>query len=260
MRKILFIITTLLLLIISLPTSTYAETKENQKGQVGVHDLANVLSNTEKKELYEMGTEYANKYGLDIVFLTASNTHGKSSMVYSDDFYDGLEGGVAYGENGILVFVDLDNGYDYVNTIGSAISNISDGEIERILDEAFEIPEENYYGRLKVMMEESIKAYDTKKPIVTLGSLSIGAILSGIVVCILYVKHNSANEKTNAAFYMDSTQSSFKKIDERLVRTYDDISRGYYKESSSSSGSRSSGGSSHRSSSGRSHGGGGRKR
>ena len=125
MKKILSAVFAVMLSFMSLPATVFAYTTDGGN-EVGVHDLANVLSESEESSLLELGITYADKHDLDIVFLTASDTNGKSSMVYSDDFYDGLEGDYKYAEDGILVFVDLDNGYDYVNTVGSAIEHISD--------------------------------------------------------------------------------------------------------------------------------------
>lgn len=276
MKKILCIMTALLVSITTLPTTILASTS-NEENKVGVHDLANVLSESEEESLYELGLGYAKEYNLDIVFLTASDTNGKSYVEYSDDFYDGLEGDIQYGEDGILVFVDLAHGdpgegYDYINTAGSAIENISDYEIERILDKAFEVPAEDYYGRLETMMKQAIKMYKSdsysnssgnssyeKKALITGSGLVYGGIISAATVLVLLKKHNSANKQTNANVYMDESKSSFSKTSERYVRSYDTVSRGYYAKSSSSSGG-SRGGSSHRSSSGRSHGGGGRRR
>lgn len=272
MRKLLCMIATALTVFSVTPTTAYAD--ENNK--VGVHDLANVLTDEQEETLQAIGKNYANTYDLDIVYLTADDTNGKSSMVYSDDFYDGLEGDTEYGPSGILVFVDLANGdpgegYDYVNTVGTAILNIDDAEVEHILDEAFEVPADDYYNRLRVMMDTAIRMYnedyyssdynyDAGKSIITFESIFVGLIASIFTYSILHKKHNSANVAVRAKEYVLENQSKITPGEPVYIRTYTTVNKDYYKKSSSSSGSRSRGGSSHRSSSGRSHGGGGRRR
>lgn len=220
---------------------------------------------------------------VSLIYLISSDTNGKSSMVYSDDYLDMLIEEYNLTEDNILVFVDLDNGYDYVNTTGTAIENISDYEIECILDDAFEVSEDDYYGRLVIMMKSSFKAFEENDDSVdwdgsyyyepdafdifkgVASSVGSGVLLGGVVLAGCLIAHGAASKKLRTkTLGLKWDDSGVNITDEDFVRTYTTVKKGYYRQSSSSSGSSSSrsrsGGSSHRSSSGRSHGGGGRRR
>lgn len=259
MKKIIHLLTlSIILSIITLPSVFALENK------CDIYDYSEVLSSTEENKLQELGQKYADKYNIDIVFLTTNNTNGKSSMTYSDDFYDGIEGPIMYADDGILFFIDLDNNMNYVNTVGSAIIEITDIEIEKILDAAAEADLTDFYGCFENMLLESMKCYKygtlvsfviadvfpVSLPIIFI-SIFVVFFLSGILI----VKHNAANAKINAIRYVDKNNLKINVGTKRFIKTFDKVQRGYY-----SSGSGSGGSSSHRSSSGRSHGGGGRRR
>lgn len=244
--------------------SVFAETTSINGHKVGVHDLANVLSDVEENELMSLGIDASKELGIDIVFLTTYDTNGKSSMTYSDDFYDGIEGPTTYGNDGILFFIDLDNDMNYVNTTGTAIKNISDYEVDKILDAAAEADLDDYIGCMENMLYAAIDSYKTSgytDEIYDNNPFMIKNIASGLIgmvildIILLFI-HSKANRKTKASHYLENGDIIIHDKNTRYVRTYQDVQRGYYKSSSSSSG----GGSSHRSSSGRSHGGGGRHR
>lgn len=265
------------ILVISSPITVFAE----EVHVTEVYDLAEVLSTEEVEKLKILGNDIVQELDINVIFLTANDTHGKSSMVYSDDFYDGIEGPVCYSEDGIICFVDLYNSYDYIGTCGSAIDNISDYEVEKILDRAFEVPEENYYGRLNALAtwaahyynESSTGStgdydfvYDSDRSFITKLFTAIFTkwwiplfVTLGFNIVVIG-QHNKANKKIDTSIYLDKSRTTFRKGEDRFIRSYQTVSKDYYKPRESSSGRSSSRGSSHRSSSGRSHGGGGRRR
>lgn len=269
MKKIFSILIVSIMLLGLFPLQ--AEAAKNTYN-VGVHDLAEVLSPTEEAELQKIGEKYSKKLKIDIVFLTAKDTNGKSSTPYADDFYDGIEGPITYGEDGIILFIDLDNNANTVSTAGKAIKNINDYEVDKILDAAEKIPLDNYYDCLKTMADTAAKVYKLHNyadfALFGVFQMSFVTIIIGVVATVIYgitlvATHFAANKKTSATTYLKSNtkDNSIKVINrrERFIKSTDRVSRGYYKSNSSSGGGRSSG-SSHRSSSGRSHGGGSRSR
>ena len=287
MKKIL-ILALMLPLLLGKTVTAYAEEDVREYKGVVV-DYAEVLTEEEVQYLQDMSDIYAEMIDADYLVLISDYTNGMGSMQFSDYVMDEAIDQGLLSEDCICVFVDLYNGYDYINTTGQAIWNISDYEIECVLDEAFEVPEEDYYGRLAAMISGTYKAYtendddydwegnytgditidfdggDTLTAIVN--AMPTAALFAGIFACCCLIAHNTSNTFKHAkTAKLEWPKDTVKITDKDLVRTYTTVSAGYYKSNSSSSSSRSSssrsrsGGSSHRSSSGRSHGGGGRRR
>lgn len=236
--------------------------------QINFFDNANLIDDESEQEIIQMAESYKNSLKMDIVFITTTDTNGKSSMIYADDFYDGLEGGHKYNEDGILFLVDLYNSEVYISTVGRAIKLMSDSEIENALDEFFSARgDDDYAAAIYAMSKNALEnmSYWMEdgadsiwyyiKPNGT--QLLCGLILTVLILVSLYLKHNKANKVVSATHYIseDGYKINNKKVN--FVREYPIVHKNYYKESSSSSGGHRSG-SSHSSSSGRSHGGGGR--
>lgn len=270
MNKKIFSVLLALIICLCLPTPVFAS--DNYDYDAYVFDNANLLSSHEEQLLYNLAASYADTLQMDIVFLTYDDANGKSTMAYTDDYYDGLEGDYCYADDGILFAIDMDNREIYINTVGLAIRELDDNEIDAFLDYGYDkIVKKEYYDCLEVMAKKSLQNiqsgetlnddyYEYSKPSFkecVIKALPISIILGLIVMTILLIKHNRANKQTIALKYLDKKTFKVNSKNAIFAGTRTEIKRGYYKQSSSSS--RSSGGSSHRSSSGRSHGGGGRR-
>lgn len=234
------------------------------------YDYADLISDANERSLLDLANNYKDQLKMDIVFVTTNNTGGKSSMVYADDFYDGLEGTPEHHKDGILFLIDTDNSEVYISTCGRAIKLMSDSEIESALDEFFYARDNNNYGAGMYAMAESAlqnmsywmsKGADSIfyyiRP--TFPQLLISFVITIVICVIMYAKHNKANKTVSANHYVDNNGYKVNNKKVHFVKEYTNVRRGYYKQSSSSGGGRHRSGSSHRSSSGRSHGGGGRR-
>lgn len=281
--------------------SIFAFTVDAESRIVAVYDEANLLSSSEEQKLEDLAEEYSDNIDINVIFVTTNDADGKTTEAYADDYYDDLTSDqLEY--SGILFLIDMDNREITISTAGNCITWFNDNEIEVALDKGYNyIVDEKYYKTLDAMAKYSLKTiehwyesgdtpeddylysddnsndysydddYSYDEPskfdeiLSNIGqNMFYSLIITIIVVIILTTKHNSANKKVSAVNYIDKTGKGYKVInrDRHHVRTYETVSKNYYKESSSSS-SRSGGGhrsgSSHSSSSGRSHGGGSRK-
>lgn len=254
-----------LLLSVAAAFPVTAEAKEktyHQKvGQstVYIHDLADLLSNAEEKELLDSVNKYCKKMQYNILFLTTNYTSGKSTMVYSDDYMDKL---FPDTDENIAFVIDMDNRQIYINTMGSAIKILSDKDIDKALDKAYpQIVNQDYSATMQEMSDYCLgKLSETFFSKFLKGTYKFSHIfISGVITVIVGVSlvkmHASANKPQSAVTYVPKENYNVEDKEENYIRTYETVESGYYRKSSSSSGG---GGSSHRSSSGRSHGGGGR--
>ena len=231
------------------------------KYNVGVFDLANVLDETFKSELLELGQECAKEMKLDVVFLTSDDTGGKGPTPYCDDFHDMIVSTMGFNRDQVILYLHLDKSwdgyeYDHINCYERAIDKISEAEAEKVLDAAFAVNKYNYYGRLSALCVNATKYYKLPNAAdglllgffpISYEALIIGAIISLVIGITLASKHNAANKRTSAVHYITKGDISVTDRDTRFIRDYTTVSRGYYK--SSSSGSGRSGGS-HRTSGG----------
>jgi uncharacterized protein len=212
------------------------------------------MTDKEETELIEAIDEQCKGLSYNILFLTTDDANGKSTMSYSDDYMDKLfpEG----TENNIAFVIDMDNRKIYINTMGKAIENLSDDEIDIGIDRGYdEIKSNDYDGCLLAMASYCLD--ELKGPsfiTLLLQATPFALLVTAVVVVVLILRHNKINKTVAATSYLMKNDYDVIDKDETFVRSYETIQRDYYKPKSSSS----SGGSSHRSSSGRSHGGGGR--
>ena len=236
-----------------------------------IYDYANLIDDRREASLLELGNKYKDSLKMDIVFVTTNNTNGKSTMEYSDDFYDGIEGPKEYNKNGILFIIDTDNGEVYISTCGRAIRLMSDSEIEYALDEFFYARgNNNDYGAGMYAMSENAflnmtywmsegadSTFYYIRP--SFPQILVSFIVTIILSITMLAKHNKANKTVSASHYIGNNGYKINNKKVNFIREYTNVRRGYYKQSSSSGRGGHRSGSSHRSSSGRRHGGGGRR-
>lgn len=261
MKKSFSLIISLLMILSLFSTTVFANASYYN---VTVLDYGDMLSDEEEAYLVRKGKAYVSDMNMDIIFLTTMDAEGKSTMTYSDDVADDLIDGFGYNEDAVMFVIDLDNNVNYVNTMGRAIREINDYEVEMILDAAALADLDDYVGCMENMLDKASYVYlndvssSYEQSFSFFSPFSIPAgILFAIFTCAgLTAKHKEANKQTNAVNYLDNRSIAVNSRNTRFVRTYEKVHKDYYKPKESSSG----GGSSHRSSSGRSHGGGGRGR
>lgn len=125
-----------------------------------VYDKAELLTAEQIQILEAECITIAKEKSLDIIILTASDTEGKTSTAYADDFYDINKFGYeAENGTGILLLIDMDNRNVWISTSGDAIKYFTDARIELMLDNIFEyIPNEDYYNSCITFLTD-IKTY-----------------------------------------------------------------------------------------------------
>ncbi len=231
-----------------------------------VYDYADLLTDEEEATLSILAEKQSLQYGISITFLTYDDSEGKSTMVYTDDFYDQI----IVEPNGFLLAIDMDNREVYLNTVGTCIDNISDYEVDEILDytymyasdaeyadffaEAMDFTLDAYNGSLAVNGDADYYAEPTPvNPLVpTSTSLVITVVVMVITAVVLLLIHNKNNRAPSAENYMGS---SFEVLNSNtlFMGTRREVLHDYYADNDSDGG-----GSSHISGGGISHGGGGR--
>lgn len=227
-----------------------------------VFDYADLLTESEE-DTFRKYSEKFEKYDVSVIFLTTNDTEGKSSKVYSDNFYDNNH----FRPDGVLFMIDMDNREIYINTVGKYIDILTELDISQALDSSYIHATHGDYALCFTKMSKSIgsEIENYENPILgamrfSLPTLLIMIFVTIIVIIVLISKHNRANKKTAGEHYVGS---DFRVNNRNVVYMgcRPEVIPGYY--DSQNKGGGGSGGSygsgRHISSGGVSHGGGGRK-
>lgn len=247
-----------------------------------VYDFADVLTDSEEKQLASYIAQKEKSGTIDIVIVTLNEPMGISDyeweynmMNYADDFYDEK----AFGWNkpngdGICL---VDNWYEdengsqkgsWLSTSGKMEETISWEEEDDVFDAMYAYIDTNPYKAYCAAVDELAYygkyGYDPQSGL----SFYCFALIAPIIVALIYAAVNltqsQAKDTTVPGTYVENGQMTIRSKSDQFIRK----SVSSYRVSSSSGGGGGGGGGhrgggsggSHRSSGGHSHGGGGRRR
>ena len=250
---------------------------------IKVYDYADLLSDSEERELETIATNFVNTYNMDVAMVTINeNPYGVSdyySKVYAQDFYYYNRFGINSSHDGFILLIDMSNRYIYMATKGKAMLVYDDERIDNITEVAYDyLVNGNYYDGYKAMMEkassyakegtaESNKYYcvdkdgepyqcvEIPKSINWPLSLVIGLLGSLVPAFVHTRKYKGIKLATNANSYLKNSNIDTK-TDQFLTTFTSRVRRSH--DSSSGGGGGHFGGSSTSHGSGGSFGGGGR--
>ena len=117
------------------PLSAGAEGKLNDADLPRVVDEADLLSDSEEKELAGKIEDLTDKYDFDIVIVTADTINGETPMAYADDYYDYNGYGAGADNDGILLLLSMEDRDWWISTTGYGIDAFTDYGIDVIGDE-----------------------------------------------------------------------------------------------------------------------------
>ena len=269
----------LLMTIIMINLNVYTEASANLAtpkvdASEKIYDFADLFSEAEEQNLYNIVLEFINEQNLDMSIVTIDDNNKSSSEAYADDFYDYNDFGIGPTFDGLLFLMDMDERTMHISTTGQAILVYDDYRIEKMLDKAYSyIINQEYYHTAEFFVQDAAYYADLGTPysnkdfeinsngdyvrvnrynIIIVFVLS--AICTGIFAAITISKHKLVKKATHAKQYLINNSIVITGRTDRFSRS--NTTRVYNPPSSSSSGG---GSSSHRGSSGRSHGGGSRR-
>ena len=257
----LFVISTIFIVLSSFKMISYGNTAKENTPKVDpnekIYDYADLLSDSEENDLYNIILDYIEKTNLDMAIVTISENNKSSAMNYADDFYDYNNFGVGDSHDGILFLIDMDNRIMWISTTGTAIQ-LYDSHIDSILDDCSPfIKSSNYFECANQFIKSSRKTYiNSKRAYWILGFtfITIVSLLIPTIFCMIHkMIHRPVKLATNADPYLDRMSIKMTKSSDTFIRSH--TSRTAKNTDSSSSGSNHG---IHTGSSGVSHGGGGR--
>lgn len=283
MKKLLLLFSILSIFLItpSVKATEYKVPKVDNSEKV--YDYADLLTEEEEKELYELSLDYIEKYKMDLVFVTINeNPYGKTDRdisLYAEDFYEYSEFGVGNTHDGLIILIDMDNRAPCVTATGNAILIFDDVRKETMNDNAYNyLASGEYYEAFRSYNEDAVeyakdgipesnkyycidedgeyyKCKSAPKSVNWLITIVVAILGSAIPVFIHTRKYRGIRLATDANSYLKSSTAN-KNVDQFLTTFTSTVRRSHDSGGSGHSGggssiSHGSGGMSHSSSVGR---------
>ena len=259
-------------------TQKVADTRNDAAPSRRVYDYADVLTDSEEKELEMLIRESEEKIRCDLVLVTidepiieqygyTSNTDAAwnfSMMNYADDFYDNNNFGYdkIHGDGALL----LDNQYlagtsdsqagSWLSTCGRVYKRFSSNMIDDVLDDV-----DRYIGYDPFMAYKAYVKSVTKKmlkdndPFIPFPLVVIVPFIISAIFIATHLKNKEGDRTTTSNTYVEPNSIHFNVRTDELINSH--ITSVVISSGSSGGGG---GGGGHRSSGGVSHGGGGHRR
>jgi uncharacterized protein len=166
-----------------------------------VFDNAKLLTDKES-ELVQSVKNVSEQLQIQLLILTTDNTNGQSTERYVENFNYGID------DTSYIVFcIDMDNRQLYISTFGEAMNQLTDSEVDEILDDCVPYATEGNYSGACEKFLSTVGSYVIEPSYVQklfsvgniLRSLIIGLVVAAIVVFIMYSNRSSrvtANSST----------------------------------------------------------------
>ena len=229
-------------------------------------DNADLLSDSEEKDLLAKLDEISTRQGNDVVIVTVSSLEGKTATEYADDFFDYNYYGQGPSESGILFLVSMSERKWAISTKGDCIPAFTDAGQEYIINKIKpDLSDGNYnqcFNDFAQLSDDFLTQAANGSPydvnnlprdmfsgLRVLVALAAGIVISLIIVYAMKSKLKTVRKQPAANCYVKQGSMNVTRSNDLFL--YSHTSRVRKAESSSSRG----GSSTHHSSSGSSHGG-----
>lgn len=262
----LFILTICLaVIILSFPLKVNAADENSTENQPRVVDNANLLSDSEEKDLINKVNKVSKDNKCDVAIVTVDSLDNKTATEYADNYFD--NNGYGYGTNkdGILFLISMDNRDWAISTHGYGITAFTDAGQSYIMDKIKDSLSDGKYSKAFngfadycddfIKEARNGKPYDTNhmpKEMLSLwwipGSIGIGAVIALIITLVMKKSLTSVEMQRTANNYV--VNGSMQLNNSNDVFLYRNVSRTAKPKDNEGGGS-----STHTSSSGETHGG-----
>lgn len=219
-----------------------------------VYDFADLLTDEGEADL-QARADQRRAEGYTVYFLTYDDACGRSTMTFTDDFYDYYITKLDFDKqvNGIMYAIDMDNREVYINTGGDLAGAISSDKAYSLLDKTYQYASNKDYYNCLLKTDEVTMKYLNPTLLDKIIPTPLSGIISAIVAAVtglgMFARHNKNNKIIAGSNYL----GAFNVVNNNatFAGNRQEVIAGFYKQSSSG------GGGGHSSGGGGSHGGGG---
>lgn len=252
---------------------------QTQASEQRVFDQADLVEEADEIALEQEIAALEDTYHMEVVLVTITDAQGKSAKAYAEDYYDDN-----FGEDGMLMLIDMDNRELYITYTGSMLRYFTDARQDYIEDHLYPyIADGNYadgfymfledaekylkqgipkgqYTVAEQTTEDKVKALFIQLPVALILSFGIGFLITKQKTRRGRKQDARRAAKKQAAENVEFRINETVLVDTQTTHVYVKPAQAHTSSTHSSSKSSSSARTTtHRSSSGRSHSGGGRK-
>lgn len=175
-----------------------------------VIDEAGLLTERQAQELDSLITELIDgSYETRLYILTVDSLGSVSSRRFAETYYDSHLLGYGEDKNGILLLLSMEERDWYVLTNGQTASDISDWDIDAIMEEVLPYLAQNrYYEGFETFIRETESELMASAPIVLSPlakifiALLIGVAVGGITLLVMRSAMKTAKHQHSATSYM----------------------------------------------------------
>lgn len=207
-----------------------------------VYDNAEILTETEEKNLKIVATQNADKYNGSFCLLTVDNC-SMDPYQYARNFYYTH----SFEDDGLIIMIYNDQ--VYIEAFGDFEYNLSPTQMFGLSDAGQMNANYSNYEDAFVSVLNKFESYYTYDDNIsndnnnklswnflqpTFLSLCVSIVATIAITCFFVFYHNSSNTKINAVAYLSNEKESFKVTDRTTIFVGDrqEICRGYYRERS----------------------------
>lgn len=208
-----------------------------------VFDEAGLYTQEEAADLTSRAEAIGETYGLDVIFLTTTDTQGLEARAYAAQFF--LDGDFGYGEerDGIVFIIDMGSRDAQMVTSGEGIRIFTDYYIDKIWNEVrpslsdgayydamstFLTDVEYYCGEYQKYLSdpeayqsEYQKAQESRNVLAYVGiSLIFALVVAGVSVVFMRKSHNNVKPFTDGRAYLKENGVRFDVNRDSFVTTH----------------------------------------
>lgn len=161
--------------------------------QQRIYDKADLLTDEEENSILNSFQSFADKYNVDIAFLSILENGLGDAWNYAHDFYHANNLGLGENKDGILLLIDMDTRMIQVYTNGIVQGYIPDEFASKIADDIFNHIYESYFESVKTFISSTSKYMDAKVnydeeqgvngPVLENGMVPVKIVNNAWVVC-----------------------------------------------------------------------------
>ena len=208
-----------------------------------VFDNAGLYTQEEAADLTSRAEAIGETYGLDVIFLTTTDTQGLEAREYAAQFF--LDGDFGYGEeqDGIVFIIDMGSRDAQMVTSGEGIRIFTDYYIDKIWNEVQPILSDGaYYDAMSTFLtdveyycgeyqkylanpeayqSEYQKEQESRNVLAYVGiSLIFALIVAGVSVVFMRKGHNNVKPFTDGRAYLKENGVNFRVNQDSFVTTH----------------------------------------
>jgi len=177
-----------------------------------IYDFANLFSDSEEEELFDLINDFIDEYNIDMIVVTIDENNKGSTSKYADDFFDYNYFGIGDDKDGVIYLIDMDNREIFISTNGSAVSIYNDDIVDLMLDECYADVSINDYSSSVMSFVKISKNYYEEEDVKSVNwvvTIILSLIFPTIIVYTVISSYKNIKLATKADDYFNDNLTKY---------------------------------------------------